>query len=69
MADPLLTMPEAAERLHKPIDTLRYWRQKGIGPPSFRLGRRVMYRLVDCEAYIAECYAAEHSAAGKPPVA
>jgi DNA-binding transcriptional MerR regulator len=61
MAERLLTMPEAGEVLRVPIDTLRYWRQKGIGPPSFRLGRRVVYRLADCEAYIAECYAVEHS--------
>jgi excisionase family DNA binding protein len=40
----LLTIAEAAELLRIPVDTLRYWRQRGIGPDSFKVGRHVMYR-------------------------
>lgn len=40
----LLLMPEVSERTRMPVDTLRYLRQIGSGPPSFRLGRRVVYR-------------------------
>ena len=48
----LLTLPEAAEVLRAPVATLRYWRHLGTGPRSFRLGRRVVYRLADVHAWI-----------------
>ncbi|AFJ35075.1 MULTISPECIES: helix-turn-helix transcriptional regulator [Mycobacterium] len=34
--------------------TLRYWRHAGIGPASFKLGRRVVYRRSEVERWIAE---------------
>jgi predicted DNA-binding transcriptional regulator AlpA len=40
---PLLHMKEVSEITRIDVDTLRYWRHKGEGPPSFRLGRRVVY--------------------------
>ena len=49
----LLTLPEAAARLRAPVATLRYWRHLGIGPDSFRLGRRVMYRQADVDRWVA----------------
>lgn len=33
--------------------TLRYMRQMNVGPPSFRLGRRVVYRRSALVAWIA----------------
>lgn len=48
----LLTMSEAAELLRAPVATLRYWRHCNIGPRSFRLGRRVLYRRDDVHAWI-----------------
>jgi len=48
----LLTLTEAAARLRAPVATLRYWRHLGIGPDSFRLGRRVMYRSDDLDRWI-----------------
>ena len=50
----LLLMPEVAEETRTPIDTLRYWRHVGEGPPSFKLGRRVMYRAEDVAKWIEE---------------
>jgi predicted DNA-binding transcriptional regulator AlpA len=35
-------------------ETLRYWRWKGVGPRSFRLGSRVVYRETDVLAWIEE---------------
>ena len=35
----LLTTNEAADFLHKPAGTLRYWRAVGIGPSYAKLGR------------------------------
>ncbi len=48
----LLTMGEAAALLRAPVATLRYWRHLGTGPHSFRLGRRVLYRRDDLDAWI-----------------
>ncbi len=36
--------------------TLRYWRHTGEGPVSFKLGRRVLYRKVDVDAWLAVQY-------------
>ena len=48
----LLTITEAADMLRTPVATLRYWRHQGIGPRSFRLGRRLLYRRDDVHAWI-----------------
>jgi excisionase family DNA binding protein len=48
----LLTITEAAELLRAPVATLRYWRHLGTGPASFRLGRRVLYRRDDVQAWV-----------------
>jgi excisionase family DNA binding protein len=50
----LLTIGEAAELLRAPVATLRYWRHLGTGPRSFRLGRRVLYRYEDVQAWVEE---------------
>jgi hypothetical protein len=34
--DDLMTPEEVAELARVPIDTLRYWRHRKMGPPSFR---------------------------------
>jgi DNA-binding transcriptional MerR regulator len=48
----LLTIAEAADLVRAPVATLRYWRHRDIGPRSFRLGRRVLYRREDLSAWI-----------------
>jgi excisionase family DNA binding protein len=48
----LLTIAEAADLLRAPVATLRYWRHRKIGPPSFRLGRRVLYRRDNLRTWI-----------------
>ena len=54
MEQRLLTISEVAEITRTPVNTLRYWRSAGEGPKSFRLGRRVVYRSIDVESWIAE---------------
>lgn len=39
-----------------PVATLRYWRHVGEGPKSFKIGRRVVYRRADVEAWLASQY-------------
>lgn len=47
-----LTTSEVSAFLRIPEGTLRYWRHAGIGPRSLRLGRRVVYRSDDVNAYV-----------------
>lgn len=44
-----------------PAETLRYYRHRGEGPTSFKLGRRVVYARQDVEAWIVEQRAATQS--------
>lgn len=49
----LLTIDEVAAMTRISRGTLRYWRHTGTaGPPSFKLGRRVLYRRSDVEAWL-----------------
>jgi DNA-binding transcriptional MerR regulator len=48
----LLTLTEVAELTRLPISTLRYYRQRGSGPPTFRVGRRVMAYETDVLAWV-----------------
>lgn len=41
-----------AEKVNASINTVRYWRTIGYGPKSARIGRRVVYRRADVEAWI-----------------
>ena len=50
----LLTIGEAAQAVRVPIGTLRYWRHLGVGPSSFRVGRRVVYRRSDLDEWLRE---------------
>ena len=48
----LMTLEEVAERTKTSINTVRYWRHTGQGPKFARIGRRVMARRADVEAWI-----------------
>lgn len=52
MSTKLHTKPEAAEILRVPVSTLNYWRANGEGPPAVKIGKRVLYRDADLEAFI-----------------
>jgi DNA-binding transcriptional MerR regulator len=54
----MLTIDEAADILRTPVSTLRWWRHIGVGPHSFRVGRRVFYRADDLAAWLDEQHAA-----------
>ncbi len=47
-----LTTKEVAALTRKATETLRYYRWKGEGPKSFRLGRTVLYDRADVLAWI-----------------
>lgn len=48
----LLRIEQVAERTGVAVSTLRHWRAAGTGPKSARIGRRVMYRPEDVDAWI-----------------
>ncbi|MFH5822244.1 helix-turn-helix transcriptional regulator [Georgenia sp. AZ-5] len=56
----ILTLKEAAEMLRASESTLRYWRHLGVGPRSFKLGRRVVYAREDLDRWVHDNYDAAH---------
>ncbi|MFG3253237.1 helix-turn-helix transcriptional regulator [Streptomyces sp. NPDC048172] len=48
-----LTLPMAAEYLGISPNTLYVWRHRRQGPPSFRMGGRVMYRISALDDWVA----------------
>lgn len=52
----LLTIEEVSEVTRLPINTLYHYRATGQGPKSAKLGRRVVYRRSDLEAWIAKAF-------------
>lgn len=51
LSDQHLNQTEVARRWGLSPRTLENWRWKGDGPPFLKVGHKVLYRLVDIEAY------------------
>lgn len=64
----LMLMPEVAEYIRRSEAQLRWLRHQGRGPRSAKVAGRVMYRRVDVERYVEECFA-EDPSADRPPEA
>ncbi|GAA2548169.1 helix-turn-helix transcriptional regulator [Pseudonocardia hydrocarbonoxydans] len=54
MTDTILTLDEAARRIGRSVETLRYWRKYGGGPRTFKLGRRVVVAESDLAEWIGQ---------------
>lgn len=52
MRRPLLSTAQVSTMTGVPQNTLRYWRYRGYGPTSFKLGRRVVYSEDDLTEWI-----------------
>ena len=50
----LLGAKQVSEMTGVPVGTLRYWRHSDIGPASFTLGRRVVYRRDEVLHWISQ---------------
>jgi excisionase family DNA binding protein len=50
--EPLLSTDDLADYLDVPVTTLYAWRYHRKGPPGFRIGRFVRYRLSDVEEWL-----------------
>ena len=49
-----LTAPQLEKLTGTPASTWRYWAHIGSGPPSFKLGRRRVWRLSTVMAWLEE---------------
>ncbi len=49
-----LTLSEVAAILRVPVNTLRWWRQRGAGPEFFKVGRRLVTTIGDLRGWIEE---------------
>lgn len=54
-----LTEEQLAELFHKRVGTLRNWRGRGDGPPSFKAGGTVLYDLDEVRAWVEAQKSAE----------
>lgn len=54
----ILGIHAAADFLGVPVTSMRYWRTSGVGPASFKVGRRVAYRRTELERWMREQEAA-----------
>lgn len=52
--DPYLTTEELAARYRTAASTIRFWRHSGTGPRGVLIGRRVLYKLSECERWEQE---------------
>ena len=50
----ILNAAQAAERLSLSVSTLAKMRLSGAGPAYAKLGRRVVYRIEDLDAWVAQ---------------
>ena len=58
MSQELLDTKEVTGRTGIPAETLRYWRHRNEGPPSWKLGKRVVYDAAELQAWINQQRAA-----------
>lgn len=54
IAAAFLSLPKAAAYLGISPNTLYVWRHRRQGPPSFRMGQRVMYRVTALESWVTD---------------
>ena len=54
----LISIQEASELSGVPVNTLRYWRQKSMGPKSASFGGKVKYRRAEFIDWIDSQFAA-----------
>ncbi|MET7989837.1 hypothetical protein ABZU76_02900 [Amycolatopsis sp. NPDC005232] len=57
-----LVTEELATRFRTADSTIRYWRMVGYGPKGVKVGRRVLYALVEVEKFEAELAATSETA-------
>jgi excisionase family DNA binding protein len=64
--DEWMTTEEVARHLHVSTRTVHDWRQTRNGPPAYRVGRRLLWRRAEVDAWVRDQVAAP---AAEPAVA
>jgi DNA-binding transcriptional MerR regulator len=54
--DGLVTEHDLAKQVGVSVFTLRVWRRKKYGPPSAKLGKSVVYRQLDIDAFMSSIF-------------
>jgi predicted DNA-binding transcriptional regulator AlpA len=50
----LLSAPGLADYLSVPVSTVYHWRNRGEGPPGFKVGKRVYYRADEVAKWLGQ---------------
>jgi excisionase family DNA binding protein len=50
----LLSAEELAAYLDVPVSTIHYWRGRELGPPGFKVGKRLRFRAADVVRWLEE---------------
>lgn len=50
----VMATPAAADYVGISVDSLKHWRLRGKGPRFVRVGSRVVYRIADLDAWLAD---------------
>jgi predicted DNA-binding transcriptional regulator AlpA len=69
MTRKILRLEDIADRTGLPLATLRWYRHRGEGPPTFRLGRRVVGYEDEVDAWVAEQHRRGVTGGGSPRTA
>jgi predicted DNA-binding transcriptional regulator AlpA len=62
----ILRLQEIADHTGIPLATLRWYRHRGLGPPTFRLGRRVVGYADEVDVWVAEQHRKGVTGGGTP---
>jgi excisionase family DNA binding protein len=50
----VLSIQEVAKLLKVPVSTIYAWNRRGVGPPHYKVGRKLRYRKSDARKWLAE---------------
>jgi len=54
--DEFMTTADVSKAIRVPTGTLRWWRNAGVGPKSFKIVGSVRYRRADVDRWLKEQY-------------
>lgn len=52
LLEPLLSVPDLAEYLGVPVQTIYDWRLRGEGPRAYRFGKRIKFAVSDVRVWV-----------------
>jgi excisionase family DNA binding protein len=50
----VLSIQEVAKLLNVPVSTIYAWNRHGVGPPHYKVGRKLRYRKGNARKWLAE---------------